>query len=98
MEWVLLQRGGDPRFLKLRLKLREPMAQAKLTIGELEAGYPLYCKALRRLLKEGRSIKDIERTVCWGHLETLNRCLPGRYKAPSYLLALIRRDLDQPKH
>ena len=71
--------------------LREPMAQAKLTIGELEAGYPLYCKALRRLLKEGRSIKDIERTVCWGHLETLNRCLPGRYKAPSYLLALIRR-------
>ncbi|MFL0732458.1 MAG: DUF3136 domain-containing protein, partial [Prochlorococcus sp.] len=25
------------------------MAQAKLTIGELEAGYPLYCKALRRL-------------------------------------------------
>ena len=78
--------------------LRKPMAQAKLTIGELEAGYPLYCKALRRLLKEGRSIKDIERTVCWGHLETLNRCLPGRYKAPSYLLALIRRDLDQQKH
>ena len=70
--------------------LSKPMAQAKLTIGELEAGYPLYCKALRRLLKEGRSIKDIERTVCWGHLETLNRCLPGRYKAPSYLLALIQ--------
>ena len=31
------------------------MAQAKLTIGELEAGYPLYCKALRRLLKEEKS-------------------------------------------
>jgi len=74
------------------------MAQAKLTIGELEAGYPLYCKALRRLLKEGRTNKDIERTVGWGHLETLNRCLKGRYKAPSYLLALIRRDLDQPKN
>ena len=70
------------------------MAQAKLTIGELEAGYPLYCKALRRLLKEGREVKDIEKTVCWGHLETLNRCLPGRYKAPSYLMALIKRDLE----
>ena len=28
------------------------MAQAKLTIGELEAGYPLYCKALRRLSRK----------------------------------------------
>ena len=74
------------------------MAQAKLTIGELEAGYPLYCKALRRLLKEGRSIKDIERTVCRGPLETLNRCLPGRSKATSYFLALLRRHLEQPKH
>ena len=71
------------------------MPQAKLTIGELEAGYPLYCKALRRLLQQGKSPKDIERTVCWGHLETLNRCLPTRYKSPSYLLALIRRDLEK---
>ena len=73
------------------------MPQAKLTIGELEAGYPMYCKALRRLLQQGKTAQDIERTVCWGHLETLNRCLPTRYKAPSYLLALIRRDLENPK-
>ena len=65
------------------------MPQAKLTIGELEAGYPMYCKALRRLLQQGKTAQDIERTVCWGHLETLNRCLPTRYKSPSYLLALI---------
>ena len=74
-----------------------PMTQAKLTIGELEAGYPLYCKALRRLMQQGKSAKDIERTVFWGHLETLNRCLPTRYKAPSYLLALIKRDLEKIK-
>ena len=73
----------------------DPMTQAKLTIGELEAGYPLYCKALRRLLQQGKTAKDIERTVCWGHLETLNRCLPTRYKSPSYLLTLIRRDLEK---
>ncbi len=82
---------------KLILELRRDMGVAKLTIGELEAGYPLYCKALRRLLQEGRSKSEIEKTVCWGHLETLNRCLPGRYKAPSYLLVLIKRDLEQPK-
>ena len=74
-----------------------PMPQAKLTIGELEAGYPMYCKALRRLLQQGKSAKEIERTVCWGHLETLNRCLPTRYKSPSYLLALIRRDIEKPE-
>ena len=73
------------------------MATAKLTIGELEAGYPLYCKALRRLLQQGRTADQIQRTVCWSHLETLNRCLPGRYKTPAYLMALIKRDIEQPK-
>ena len=47
--------------------------------------------------QQGKTVQDIERTVCWGHLETLNRCLPTRYKSPSYLLALIRRDLENPK-
>ena len=42
--------------------------------------------------------KDIEKTVCWGHLETLNRCLPGRYKAPTYLMALIKRDISKPNN
>ena len=66
------------------------MSASKLNIDELEAGYPLFCKALRLLILKGNSVKDIEKTVCWGHLETLNRCLPGRYKAPTYLMALIK--------
>ena len=49
------------------------MSAAKLNIDELEAGYPLFCKALRLLILKGSSVKDIEKTVCWGHLETLNR-------------------------
>ena len=83
---------------RLSFDLRQTMSAAKLTIGELEAGYPLYCKALRRLLQQGRTPQEIQRTVCWGHLETLNRCLPGRYKAPAYLMALIRRDLLEGKN
>ena len=46
--------------------------------------------------KEKDFSKDIEKTVCWGHLETLNRCIPGRYKAPTYLMALIKRDIAKP--
>ena len=86
-----------PPLSKLIIDSQLTMATAKLTIGELEAGYPLYCKALRRLLQQGRTADQIQRTVCWSHLETLNRCLPGRYKTPSYLMALIKRDLEQPK-
>jgi len=86
-----------PSLSKLIVDSQQTMATAKLTIGELEAGYPLYCKALRRLLQQGRTADQIQRTVCWSHLETLNRCLPGRYKTPSYLMALIKRDIEQPK-
>ena len=85
------------RLSKLRLDLGQNMSTAKLTIGELEAGYPLYCKALRRLIEKGIPKQQIERTVCWSHLATLNRCLPGRYKAPAYLMALIKRDIAEGK-
>ncbi len=66
------------------------MSAAKLNIDELEAGYPLFCKALRLLILKGNSVKDIEKTV--------NRCLPGRYKAPTYLMALIKRDIAKPNN
>ena len=63
------------------------------TIGELEAKYSLYCKAMRLLLKEGRSMEEIQRTVCWSRLELLLICLPTRYKSPDYLFAVLNRDL-----
>ena len=74
------------------------MPAAKLNIDELEAGYPLFCKALRLLILKGKTLNEIKRTVGWGHLETLNRCLPGRYKAPTYLMALIKRDIEKPNN
>ena len=40
--------------------------QASITIGELEANYQLYCKALKMLIAEKRSLNKIQRTVCWG--------------------------------
>lgn len=66
-------------------------AAASLTIGELEAGYSLYCKALRLLILEGRSLARIQRTVCWQRLAQLHTCLPGQYKDPEHLYFQLRR-------
>ncbi|MEB3307568.1 MAG: DUF3136 domain-containing protein [Cyanobacteriota bacterium] len=71
---------------------RAPASPA-LTIGELEAQYPTYCKALRLLIREGKSLAKIRRTVCWERLETLHNCLPSRYREPGYLFALLSREL-----
>ena len=68
-----------------------------LTIGELEAKYPMYCKALRLLLREGCTQKQIERTVCWDRLAILHHSLPIRYKSPEYLFWLFRRECEQQK-
>lgn len=65
-----------------------------LSIGELEAGYPLYCRALRRLIEEGRSLERIQRTTCWQRLATLHGCLPGQYKDPDYLYLQLRRQIN----
>lgn len=70
-------------------------ANPGLTIGELEANYSLYCKALKLLLLEGRSLPRIQRTVCWERLAILHTCLPNRYRAPDYLAALLRREISE---
>jgi hypothetical protein len=70
-------------------------SEAKLTIGELEAGYPTYCKALRMLIKNGKSLEAIQRTLCWDRLTLLQKSLPTRYKSPDYLYALLKREVEQ---
>jgi hypothetical protein len=67
----------------------------KVTIGELEANYSMYCKALRLLVREGRTLKKIQRTVCWHRLEQLHQCLPSQYKDPDYLFLLLRRETNR---
>lgn len=64
-------------------------SKPSITIGELEANDQLYCKALRMLIAERRTLKKIQKTVCWGRLQTLHHCLPKHYKSPEYLYAQI---------
>ena len=47
------------------------MAASSLSVGELEAQYPLYCKAMRILVRDGITINKARRTVCWQKLEIL---------------------------
>ena len=68
-----------------------------LTIGELEAKYFLYRKALKQLLLEGRSTAGIEKTLCWSRLETLHNCLPRQYKSPDHIRHQLRREIEQER-
>lgn len=65
-----------------------------LTIDELEASYPLYLKALRTLIREGRTIEQIQRSVCWDRLRSLHHCLPQQYKDPNQLYFHLKREIS----
>ena len=80
----------------LRISMTTAGSVPKITIGELEANYSLYCKAMRLLLREGKSMNKIRRTVCWQRLETLHNCLPGQYRDPDYLCTLLAREMKAP--
>ena len=69
------------------------MASDSLSLGELEAQYPLYCKAMRILVRDGVTINKARRTVCWQKLEILNHCLPRQYKDPTQMYFLLKREL-----
>ncbi|MCS5690614.1 DUF3136 domain-containing protein [Cyanobium sp. FGCU-6] len=71
------------------------MAGEVLSVGELEAQYPLYCKAMRILVRDGVSINQARRTVCWQKLEILNHCLPRHYREPEQLYLHLKRDQQQ---
>lgn len=71
----------------------QPTFTTALTIGELEASFPLYCKALRILIREGRSLEQVQRSVCWNRLTSLHQCYPRQYRDPNHLYFHLKREL-----
>ena len=69
------------------------MTTSSLSIGELEANYPLYCKALKMLIRQNKTGTELRRTVCWDRLRLLHRSLPRQYKSPERLMLMIQADL-----
>ena len=68
------------------------MASDGLSLGELEAQYPLYCKAMRILVRDGVTINKARRTVCWQKLEILHHYLSCQYREPEQLYLHLQRD------
>ena len=65
-----------------------------LSIGTLgEASYPLYCKAMRILIRDGKSLEQIQRSLCWDRLRSLHRCLPRSYGAPELMYLHLKREI-----
>ena len=53
----------------------------------------MYGKALRVLIREEKTIKQIQRSVCWHRLEKLHHCLPRHYKDPNQLYLHLKREI-----
>ena len=70
------------------------MTTSSVSIGELEAKYPLYCKALKMLIKQGKTSAELQRTLCWDRLCLLHRSLPRQYKSPERLMLMIQAEFS----
>ena len=65
-----------------------------LTLGQLEGRYPAYCKALKILIREGKTLNQIKRTMCWHRLEMLHERMPRQYRDPLLHYGMTKRALD----
>jgi hypothetical protein len=54
-----------------------PAAEGSAELRDLEEHYGSYCRAMRMLVREGKSLKNVQRTVCWQQLARLHDCRPG---------------------
>lgn len=70
----------------------QPTFTTTLTIGQLEASYPLYCQALRILIREGKTMEQTQRSVCWHRLAALHHSLPRQYSHPGHLYYHLKRE------
>jgi hypothetical protein len=68
--------------------------QPGLTVGQLEGGYLAYCKALRMLIAEGRTLNQIKRTVCWDRLSLLYEAMPRQYRNPELHYGMLKRQIQ----
>lgn len=72
-----------------------PGSTSAKAFADLEASYPIYCRALRLLVREGLSLKQVQRTVCWAKLQSLHEHRPRQYRDPALLYLLLQRQLER---
>jgi hypothetical protein len=64
-----------------------------LRFGQLEASYSLYCRALRILIREEKTIRQVQRSFCWHRLDELHQCLPWQYQDPNHLYRQLKGEI-----
>ncbi|MFM7635935.1 MAG: DUF3136 domain-containing protein [Cyanobacteriota bacterium] len=72
----------------------QPQGVPGLSLVQLEAGYSTYCKALRMLILEGKSLQAIQRTLCWHRLELLHHSMPRQYRDPFMHYGMVKRSWE----
>lgn len=63
-------------------------------IGELEGHYSTYCRTMRILVREGKSMEQVQRSLCWNRLTILHNCLPAQYRGPGQLYVQMKREIS----
>lgn len=69
-----------------------PAADRSPELLDLDDHYGSYCRAMRMLVREGKSLKNVQRTVCWQQLAHLHDCRPARYQEPDALYRRLCRE------
>ncbi|KAF0652857.1 hypothetical protein L107_11915 [Cyanobium sp. Copco_Reservoir_LC18] len=71
---------------------QRPSADRSRDLPDLDEHYGSYCRAMRMLVREGKSLKTVQRTVCWQQLARLHDCRPARYQEPDALYLRLCRE------
>ena len=87
---------GSPASQVERHSVRGHKQSERPGVGELEARYPMDCKAMRMLVRDGVTISKTRRTVCWQKLEILHHCPPRQYREPEQLYLHLKRVQPDP--
>ena len=73
------------------------MSQAACTnliaVDELETSYSMYCRSLRILIRQGKTLEQVQRSICWKRLSVLHDYQPRQYKGPEQLYIQIQREI-----
>lgn len=73
--------------------MRELSASTTVSIAELEANLSLYRSALRILIRQGKTLDQVKRSICWDRLMRLHCHRPEEYGDPGLIYASLKQDI-----
>jgi hypothetical protein len=59
----------------------------------LDCRYSLYSQAMRLLIREGQTLQQLQRSICWARLMSLHQILPALYCDPVQLYINFKQEI-----